>query len=782
MQFHAIAQQTHELKGRITSKNGEPAAFVTVQLRSLNLGAVSDEQGRFSIAGVPGGRYILSVQGVGYDSANTSVSVPGPVVNIRLSTNSIELHTAVVTDVSVNTKLNESPMPVRSIDVKPLQARTISVNEILAQSSGVRIQQDGGLGSVTNTSILGLGGKGVQYFVDGMPLLLQGFNLSKTVNNIPTARIDRIEIYKGIVPVQFGADVIGGVINIVTNPGLRSYIDVSTERSSFNTWRNYAGGRYVDEKTGFYAGGQVEQNYSDNNYKVNVAVTNKDFNEDSIIARRFHDRYRQYAVQGELGIRDRKWAKLLSYSQSYNYADKQIQNRFQDLKRTIGDAFITEKGLSSELQYVSDSLIRRRVVAQLYLRHSEFENNLVDTSKNVYNWLGEVSPNKKPGLGGELGFSAFNSIINTHSTVARPVVAVKLLRNHRLVFSATRTSGKRFGKDTTAAIFYTQDPFANTQKFIKLVAGASYEGEFWKNRISNISTFRYFEIKGSGDNALFFRPSPQEFGTSFRGWSQALRVAIWPKHVMIKAGMEDMARLPDEYELFGDGIFFYANPDLKPEINRGYFVGGSFDWTKKFLFNAEVTHNERNVRNLIQPVIGPNFGQYRNIARAYIRSTEFEFKLVPVKWLILDYNLTRIITLDRSDTITDEQKLKYNTQVSNRPVYFYTSRVTFRAAEVITGGDAVQVFWEGLYNRWYNLASVSNGLQSAKQVIPTQYVMNVGVNYSLRNAKTSVGFEIHNLENINRFDNFGLQNPGRSYHLKLRYLFDFSSKPTTQIP
>ena len=47
---------------------------------------------------------------------------------------------------------------------------------------------------------------------------------------------DRIEVYKGVVPVGFGTDAIGGVVNIVTNkqPG-KWFMDASYSYGSFNT-------------------------------------------------------------------------------------------------------------------------------------------------------------------------------------------------------------------------------------------------------------------------------------------------------------------------------------------------------------------------------------------------------------------------------------------------------------------------------------------------------------------------------------------------------------------
>lgn len=44
----------------------------------------------------------------------------------------------------------------------------------------------------------------------------EGVGSSFGLNNIPVNFAERIEIYKGVVPVGFGTDAIGGVINIIT--------------------------------------------------------------------------------------------------------------------------------------------------------------------------------------------------------------------------------------------------------------------------------------------------------------------------------------------------------------------------------------------------------------------------------------------------------------------------------------------------------------------------------------------------------------------------------------
>ena len=64
-------------------------------------------------------------------------------------------------------------------------------------------------------SLDGFSGKHVKLFIDGVPQ--EGVGSSFGLNNIPINFADRIEVYRGVVPVGFGTDALGGVINIVTN-------------------------------------------------------------------------------------------------------------------------------------------------------------------------------------------------------------------------------------------------------------------------------------------------------------------------------------------------------------------------------------------------------------------------------------------------------------------------------------------------------------------------------------------------------------------------------------
>lgn len=72
-----------------------------------------------------------------------------------------------------------------------------------------------------NITLNGFTGRNVKIFMDGVPM--QGNSSSFQLNNIPVSLAERIEVYKGVVPVEFGGDAIGGAINIVTNRSTNTF-------------------------------------------------------------------------------------------------------------------------------------------------------------------------------------------------------------------------------------------------------------------------------------------------------------------------------------------------------------------------------------------------------------------------------------------------------------------------------------------------------------------------------------------------------------------------------
>ena len=134
----------------------------------------------------------------------------------------------------------------------------------------------------------GFSGKHVKVFIDGVPQ--EGAGTAFDLNNIPVNFAERIEVYKGVVPVGFGTDALGGVINIVTNKQKRNwFLDASYSYGSFNTHKSYVnfGQSFKNGLTNFgqsFRNGltyeiNAYQNYSDNNYYINNWV--EEFNHEN---------------------------------------------------------------------------------------------------------------------------------------------------------------------------------------------------------------------------------------------------------------------------------------------------------------------------------------------------------------------------------------------------------------------------------------------------------------------------------------------------------------------
>ena len=149
-------------------------------------------------------------------------------------------------------RLQQSAEAVNVIDTRPAQRQTADLGEVLARTQGIAIRRSGGLGSDARFSLNGLYDDQIRFFLDGVPLDLAGFPFGLV--NVPVNLIDRVEVYRGVVPVRFGADALGGAVNLVTDQSYETHLGVSYQIGSFGTHRATVDGRWRHEPTGFIVG------------------------------------------------------------------------------------------------------------------------------------------------------------------------------------------------------------------------------------------------------------------------------------------------------------------------------------------------------------------------------------------------------------------------------------------------------------------------------------------------------------------------------------------------
>ena len=158
-----------------------------------------------------------------------------------------DLEEIVVTATRSEHLLKDSPASTTVITKKEIEdARPQTTKELLEDVAGVSIMSYGAKGALSTVSIRGSGSKQVLVLMDGRPLN-QPSSGQIDLSLIPIENIERIEIVRGPVSSLYGANAMGGVINIITRtPPERVECEIGLTAGSFNT-KTYSvvgGGRF----------------------------------------------------------------------------------------------------------------------------------------------------------------------------------------------------------------------------------------------------------------------------------------------------------------------------------------------------------------------------------------------------------------------------------------------------------------------------------------------------------------------------------------------------------
>lgn len=138
----------------------------------------------------------------------------------------IHLREIVITGEYVPTNAMNSIRKTTIINAKKIeQMGSRSVGDALRQELNMNISTDNVMGR--SVSMQGFSGQNVKILIDGVPLVGR-LNGNIDLDQIPTNSVERIEIIKGPLSVQYGTDAMGGTINIITKTSSNSSLDISS--------------------------------------------------------------------------------------------------------------------------------------------------------------------------------------------------------------------------------------------------------------------------------------------------------------------------------------------------------------------------------------------------------------------------------------------------------------------------------------------------------------------------------------------------------------------------
>jgi len=177
-----------------------------------------------------------------------------PVI-ITLDPKSTTLDNIVITGQYHPQSAENSVYNVRAIDNETIVKQgAVHLNDVLSKELNIRLKPDMATGE-TGISIQGMAGSNVKILVDGIPLVGRNGNGNNAdMSQINLNTIERIEIVEGPMAVNYGANALGGVINLITkSAGLEKYqLGASVQAESVDGKVGLSDGKYATNIYGNY--------------------------------------------------------------------------------------------------------------------------------------------------------------------------------------------------------------------------------------------------------------------------------------------------------------------------------------------------------------------------------------------------------------------------------------------------------------------------------------------------------------------------------------------------
>lgn len=236
------------IAGHVIVKGTEESIpFATVMILGTNRGAVSNEEGQFEFRKLAAGKYTLRVQVMGYKTQEKTITVSAEVTSVvHFQMEEVSFTTD---EVVVSANRNEVSRKAAPVVVNVMSAKLFeTVNSTdLAKSlnfqSGLRVENNCQNCGFPQVRINGLEGPYSQILINSRPII-SALSGVYGLEQIPVNMIERVEVVRGGGSALFGANAVGGTINIITKDPINNSFQVASTMSNMNgkSWEQYMGG------------------------------------------------------------------------------------------------------------------------------------------------------------------------------------------------------------------------------------------------------------------------------------------------------------------------------------------------------------------------------------------------------------------------------------------------------------------------------------------------------------------------------------------------------------
>jgi iron complex outermembrane receptor protein len=608
---------------------------------------------------------------------------------------------------------------------------TSTVPEMLGEVVGVQVQSTGGHGSFSTVSIRSSSSEQVRVYLDGIPLnqaLGGGVNLAA----IPLSVVERVDVYRGIIPPSFGGSGIAGVVNFTT----RQPTDSLRWRTaiSYGTWDTRASSAWLTRRIGPVAGiASVDYTHSDNDFKfLDDNGTTLNLSDDTW-AQRTNNQFSAINTLlrlSSLANSPVRWTASYCFLHTNNHLPgNSAYHELPNTTRFVSDQHLAEAMVGFPLPFLSEI----ETHAYHSFRRDRFEN--------------------REGLVG-LGRSLTDDTASVWG--AQVTMATLYVPAQRLTVFGSATRETYRPNDAFIVEAALREKLLRPSGRTQYSAFLSNEAAFFDRRILLTGNLGLLDVR----NTLL------RDETASRNWVDSSQAKAYPRAVgfvaspanwfSIRGNWGEYTRVPNLYELFGNRGSSVGNSLLLPEKGVNRDIGLSLtaeDPLSVFAgCKAELVYFDNDVSDLIAFWTVYNRMKPFNIGGARIRGIEASGTFHTAFGLSSSFSGTWQIPRNES---TLYGGLYFGNDLPHRPRWQadLRSEYAWRAFTFSYGFH--------FHNRFYG-----QPVNNIADLIPSAFLHDVGI--QVRPARfLTVSLEAKNLTNVREFHSRYVPLPGRSFFVSI---------------
>ncbi len=224
----------------------ENIPFASIIILETGEGTSSNEQGQFEFRKLRSGKYTLRVSAMGYTTMTKEVTVSKEftaVVHFKLKQESLIINEVVVSANRNEVRRQDAPVVVNVIN--PIlfeQVNSTDLAKSLNYVPGLRVENNCQNCGFPQVRINGLEGPYSQVLINSRPIV-SALSGVYGLEQIPVNMIERVEVVRGGGSALFGANAVGGTINIITKDPVNNSFQISSNFNNYGgkSWEQYMG-------------------------------------------------------------------------------------------------------------------------------------------------------------------------------------------------------------------------------------------------------------------------------------------------------------------------------------------------------------------------------------------------------------------------------------------------------------------------------------------------------------------------------------------------------------